>query len=43
MFTGESPFNFGNEKEDWKQEYGVKDRSKSKETTKNQKRDVRGR
>ena len=25
MFTGESPFNAGYEKEDWKQEYGVKD------------------
>lgn len=43
MFTGESPFNTGYEKEDWKQEYGVKDRSKGKETTKDKKRDVRGR
>ena len=41
MFKGESPFNVGVEKEDWKQEYGVTDRSKGKKTTKNKKRDVR--
>ena len=41
MFKGKSPFDAGYEKEDRKQEYGVKAWSKSKKTTKNQKRDVR--
>ena len=41
MFKGKSSFDAGYEKEDWEQEYGVKAWSKSKKTTKNQKRDVR--
>ncbi len=35
MFTGKSPFNAGYEKEDRKQEYGIKDGSKSKKAIEN--------
>lgn len=42
MFAGESPTKTGDEKEDGKQEQGFKDGGKGKETTKDQKRDVRG-
>lgn len=43
MFTGKGSFNAGYEKEDRKQEYGIKDWIKGKKIIKNKKRNACGR